>query len=152
MNGPESAHSRRIITLFACIQFAIGSITAQEPSEHSLKGLLLKQGFSGQLEGNIQFKKLGWMDCNARKLQSIYYRWEESNPPGLAIHINQRVVFMDQDGKYLGSYVVDDIPTKTAADTLSFKYLPKLGNVIRCNRDGLPASILLNGESRTLAK
>jgi hypothetical protein len=78
-------------------------------------------------------------------LQVYYYTWEETSPPGCAIHFNQRLIFI-QNRDYLGQYVIADRPTLIKQDSLRFTYPVEDGNTIQCDQDGLPKSIQLNGQ------
>lgn len=132
--------------LVAC--FAI----AQKTGDKALKELLSKQGFTGELKGKVNFDSLGSLQCNADKLQVFYYEWEESHPPGFAIHASYRVIFIGKGNRYLGSYAVEDQPKIVGSLALIFDYPAKLGNTIRCDPSGLPKSVLLDGELPELEK
>jgi hypothetical protein len=134
------------------LQFAIWPALAQRASADSLRRLLSKQGFTGELTGNVQFTKLGVLGCNATNLRVFYYEWEESNPPGVAIHQSKRIILVGPHNEYIGSYAVEDRPITIGRKSLVFDYPEKLGNVIRCDQNGLPKSVLLNGEPQILAK
>jgi hypothetical protein len=138
-----------VIAILLIIQVA--TCPAQTTSDKALKGLLQEQGFTGQLTGEITFTHLGGIGCSGKHLQVYYYEWEESNPPGRAIHQSKRIIFVDKK-RYLGSYIVEDRPTKIGSDSLRFDYTENLGNEFKCDRDGLPNSVLLNGEPQVFAK
>jgi hypothetical protein len=131
-----------------------GTLFAQSKHgmEWGLKKSLEWQGFSGQLSGNVHFTHLGELGCNAKKFRVLYYTWEETNPPGKAIHAQNRIVLLGDDGNYAGSYIVDDRPAKALPNALVFGYEDKLGNEIQCNAHGLPKNVLLDGELRDLIK
>lgn len=93
--------------------------SAQELDKKSLKDILSKQGFSGLLEGKVTFELLGSMQCNSSKLQVYYYTWEETNPPGRAVHFSQRLIFIE-NREYKGHYVVEDHPALLNNQTLLF--------------------------------
>ncbi len=97
------------------------------------------------LEGKVAFDSLGTFDCGARKLEVFYYSWEESNPPGLAIHASYRILFM-AGTNYLGSYHVQDRPERVTRTAIVFNYPQNDGNAISCDGGKLPDSVLLNGE------
>jgi hypothetical protein len=124
----------------------------KRPATTDLKRLLTEQGFSGSLTSEARFTEIGDLACNTRKLRLIYYEWEESNPPGNAIHAQYRILFIGDKSKYIGSYIVEDRPTTILSDALVFGYEGKLGNKIQCNAQGLPKTVLLNGESSNLFK
>ena len=130
------------------------TILAQQPhtSTSSLKQLLDQQGFSGALEGKIAIKRLGVFHCGSRTLEVFYHTWEESNPPGKAIHAAYRIFFLENGNKYIGQYMVQDPPTKITRTAIVFGYPASDGNSIACDGDNLPESVELNGEGSALFK
>ena len=130
------------------------TILAQQPhtSASSLKHLLAQQGFTGLLEGKVAFSRLGRLDCGTGKLEVFYYSWEESHPPGLAIHASYRVVLLEDGSKYVGSYQVQDRPARSTRTAILFNYPEGDGNTISCDGDSLPQSVVLNGEFEILEK
>jgi hypothetical protein len=121
---------------------------AQKLDVKSLRNILAKQGFTGLLDGQITFDLLGTMRCNSAAISVYYYTWEETNPPGRAIHSSQRLIFLE-NWSYLGQYVVEDRPVLVKPDLLRFPYSEGEGNTIQCDKEGLPKSLLLNGEDIT---
>jgi hypothetical protein len=120
-----------------------------EPSA-KLKKELASQHFSRVLEGNVKFTNLGQLSCGSDSLQVVFYAWEESSPPGAAVHSSYRVILM-HGATYLGSYVVADKPS-IQGDEIRFPYTEN-GNSIKCGTDGaLPKEVLLDGENISLAK
>jgi hypothetical protein len=118
---------------------------AQKLDTKSLKDILSKQGFTGTLQGKVTYKYLGNMKCNSASLKVYYYTWEETNPPGRAIHFIQRLIFIE-NRNYLGQYVIADRPVLVKPDMLHFPFSEKDGNSLRCDQDGLPKSLILDGE------
>lgn len=120
-----------------------------EPSA-KLKKELASQHFSGVLEGKVRFTNLGQFNCGSYSLQAVFYEWEESSPPGKAMHSSYRVILMHR-ATYLGSYVVADKPS-IRGDELRFPYTEN-GNSIKCGVDGAPPKeVLLDGENVSFAK
>jgi hypothetical protein len=117
-----------------------------------LKSLLESQGFSGGFEGRVRISRLGEMNCAANNLQVYYYTWEETNPPGEAIHAAYRILFFKDSTTYLGQYQVGDRPKLLQSNKLVFNYAEGDGNTIQCDQNGLPESVLINGEDLTLSK
>lgn len=134
--------------LLSCTLFA----QSNRGSEWNLKKTLASQGFSGQLTGKVHFTLLGDLACNTQKFRAFYYEWEESNPPGKAIHAQYRVLLIDMRGNYTGSYVVEDRPVRVTPNALVFPYEERLGNKIQCDADGWPESVILNDQGGTLFK
>jgi hypothetical protein len=124
---------------------------AQKLDKKSLSDILVKQGFTGQLHGNVKvtIRRLGVMRCNTSMLQVYYYFGEDTKPAGRAIHASQRLIFIE-NADYLGQYVIADRPTLDKQDSLRFPYPEEIGNTIKCDREGLPTSVLLDGESKDL--
>lgn len=118
--------------------------SAQKLDTKSLTDILSKQGFTGLLQGKITFKFLGNMQCGSAALGVYYYTWEETNPPGRAIHFSQRLIFIEKS-KYLGQYVIADRPTLVKRDSLRFPYSKEDGNTIQCDQEGSPESVHLGG-------
>ncbi|MDR3753887.1 MAG: hypothetical protein P4K93_09545 [Terracidiphilus sp.] len=118
--------------------------SAQKLDTKSLREILSKQGFTGLLQGKITFKFLGNMRCSSAALGVYYYTWEETNPPGRAIHFSQRLIFIENQS-YLGQYVIADRPTLIKADSLRFPYPKDDGNTIQCDQNGLPELVHLGG-------
>ena len=87
------------------------------------------------------------MKCNAEELQVFYYTWEETNPPGRAIHFSQRLIFIEKED-YIGQYVISNRPVLTKRDLLRFPD----GNALRCDQDGLPKSLSLDGGDTILER
>ena len=137
-----------------CMLIFSASVFAQTPrtSTSTLKHLLAQQGFSGALEGKIAIKRLGVFHCGSRPLEVFYHTWEESHPPGKAIHAAYRIVFLENGNKYVGQYKVQDPPTKTTRTAMVFDYPARDGNTIECEGDSLPEEVTLNGESGVLLK
>jgi hypothetical protein len=92
----------------------------------------------------VALKRLGVFACGTRKLEISYYSWEESNPPGRAIHASYRVVLLEDGSKYVGSYSIQDPPAKIARTAILFNYPKDDGNAITCDGDNLPESAVLN--------
>jgi len=125
---------------------AISPLIVHGKNLRSLRDQLAKQGFTGMLEGKVHFFRLGTLQCNNTKLSVYYYEWEESHPPGKAIHAAYRILFMSPTFDYLGSYHVSDRPIKTGPSTISFNYPEADGNILQCDVDGLPKQVLLDGD------
>ncbi|MGA2084885.1 MAG: hypothetical protein ABSG60_05130 [Terracidiphilus sp.] len=138
----------RVLLLMILLTVTSG---AQKLDTKALRDILSKQGFTGQLHGNVKvtFTRLGAMKCNATMLQVFYYTGEETNPPGRAIHFSQRLIFIE-NSNYLGQYVIADRPSLIKSDLLRFPYSEEDGNAIQCDQDGLPKSAILDGESIVL--
>ena len=117
-----------------------------------LRNLLESQGFSGGFKGKVRISRLGEMDCGGSKLQVYYYTWEETHHPGLAIHAAYRILFLKNSTTYLGQYKVEDKPKLLKPNKLVFNYSESDGNSIQCDQNGLPESVLTNGENLTLFK
>lgn len=124
---------------------------AQVLNTKSLRKILTEQGFTGSLQGKVRFNHLGKMKCNSAMLQVYYYTWEETNPPGRAIHFSQRLIFI-QERNYLGQYVIPDRPVLINSDFLLFPYSKDDGNTIQCNQEGLPESVNLDGSGINLER
>jgi hypothetical protein len=144
----QSNYFKRV--LLAAILLSVTS-NAQKMDTKSLRAILSKQGFTGQLYGNVKvtFARLGVMRCSTAMLQVYYYSGEETNPPGRAIHASYRLIFID-NSTYLGQYVIADRPTLIKQNFLKFPYPEEDGNTIKCAQEGLPKSLLLDGESKVL--
>ena len=125
--------------------------SAQKQDTKSLRQILSKQGFSGLLQGKVTFTLLGNLKCNSAALQVYYYTWEETNPPGRAIHYSQRLIFTERQN-YIGQYVISDRPVLVKPDLLRFPVSRGDGNTLRCDRDGLPKSLYLDGGDRVLER
>ena len=120
--------------------------TAQKPNTKPLRDILSKQGFTGVLQGKVTFAHLGEMKCGSTMLHVYYYTWEETNPPGRAIHFSQRLIFIE-NGNYLGQYVISHRPVLVKPDRLVFPVSDQDRNSLKCDRDGLPKSANLDGAS-----
>lgn len=126
------------------------SPTANGETSAKLKKELASQHFSGVLEGKVKLTTLGQLSCGSVRLQAVFYEWEESSPPGEAVHSSYRVILM-RGSTYLGSYAVEDRPT-IQGDELKFPYTEN-GNSIKCSAHGAPPKeILLDGENVSFAK
>ena len=130
---------------------ALSAAAVQTEHERPLRPILLSQGFTGELQGKVGLVRLGQLNCARRKLDVIFYRWEESSSPGLAIHAQQRILFIGQD-QYIGSFTVDDRPKHLNGTSVHFGYPAGTGSEVRCGKQGLPKSVFLNGERRDLEK
>jgi hypothetical protein len=112
---------------------------------------LSRQGFSGLLTGKIHLDRLGDLQCGTRAYRVFFYEWEESHPPGEAIHAAYRVTFFDGD-QYIGSYSIGDRPIRTIHESVLFSYPEGLGNRITCTEIGLGKQTVLNGEEKQFFK
>jgi len=137
-----------------CMLVLSASLFAQTPrtSTSTLKQLLAQQGFTGALEGKITIKRLGVFNCGSRTLEVFYHTWEESHPPGKAIHAAYRIVFLEDGDKYVGQYMVQDPPTKITRTAIVFGYPASDENTIQCEGNSLPVGVTLNGEGRVLGR
>jgi hypothetical protein len=146
--------TRLQIALFILLslQLEICCALQLDPWKENLKLTLSSQGFSGELQGRVSFNRLGVLKCGTKSLEVVFYGWEETKPPGKAIHASYRVLFLESGEHYLGSYVVGDRPTLRNSRALVFDYPRDLGNIIGCNENGLPSRVQLNGELEELAK
>jgi hypothetical protein len=151
MGGSEiSQRTSSVRVLLAILLLSVTSI-AQRLDTKSLRNILSKQGFSGELHGKVTFSRLGTMKCNAEELRVFYYTWEETNPPGHAIHFSQRLIFVEKQ-TYLGQYVISDRPVLVKPDLLRFPVSEEDGNTLRCDEDGLPKSLYLDGGDRVFVR
>ena len=132
------------VRLLLAIMLLSLTSTAQRLDRKSLRDILSKQGFSGELHGKVTFSRLGTIKCNAEELQVFYYTWEETNPPVRAIHFSQRLIFVEKRN-YIGQYVIPDRPVLVKPDLLRFPFSEKDGNALRCDQDGLPKFLQLDG-------
>jgi hypothetical protein len=137
-----------------CLLLLSASVFAQAPrtSTSTLRQLLAQQGFSGALEGKIAIKRLGVLHCGSRSLEVFYHSWEESHPPGKAIHAAYRIVFLENGHKYVGQYKMQDPPTKVTRTAIVFDYPEGDGNTIACEGDALPEEVTLDGADAVLLK
>ena len=147
----QMLRSTHLIRVLLVTMLLLVMSNAQNLDTKSLRDILSKQGFTGQLYGNVKvtFTRLGVMKCNTARLQVYYYVGEETNPPGRAIHASYRLLFIE-NSNYLGQYVVSDRPVLVKPDLLRFQVSEKDGNSLGCDREGLPKSLILDGESRIL--
>jgi hypothetical protein len=101
--------------------------SAQAGGRENLKHLLAKQGFSGLLTGDIRLSELGNLACNGKTYRVVYYEWYESHPRGEAIHASFRLLLLDGGTRYVGSYIVEDRPTKVTPISIVFDYPRQAG-------------------------
>jgi hypothetical protein len=127
--------------------------SSQKLDTHSLMDILSKQGFTGQLHGNVKvtFTRLGDINCSAKRLQVYYYTGEETNSPGRAIHFSQRLIFI-RNREYMGQYVIVDRPALIKQNLLRFPYSQNDGNTIQCAQEGLPETVHLDGSDIQLER
>ena len=107
----QSTYLMRVLLAAILLSLTSG---AQKLDTQWLRDILSKQGFTGTLQGKVTFSRLGTMRCNSVALEVYYYTWEETNPPGRAIHASYRLIFIE-DRQYLGQYVVSDCPALSQA-------------------------------------
>ena len=144
---------RILIVLLICTYCSLLEAAPRFLSQAKLKQILTQQGFSGGFSGKIQIKPLGIMTCGKRELQIYYYTWEETHPPSKTIHAAYRILLLNEAQEYLGQYKVEgDHPTMRGTESLVFPYPESEGNRITCDRDGPPATVLLNGEQISFEK
>ncbi|MDE3201048.1 MAG: hypothetical protein KGN79_09010 [Acidobacteriota bacterium] len=129
-------------------------IAAKDPSisVNQLKDVLSKQGFTGMLNDEAHFSKIGFLTCGVDRYQVFCYEWSESHQPSLAIHAQYRVLFVENGSKYVGSYVVQDHPKKISHDAVIFRPAGRDSNEIKCGANGLPGKVFLNGTESELFK
>jgi hypothetical protein len=133
------------------LALCVPTLRAQGLKRDELKTLLSKQGFTGELTGNIKFENLGEIGCGQRQIEAIYYEWNETQSPGLAMHQSHRILFISKQQQYLGSYAIDERPAKLSPLSILFNYDANSGNTIKCTSDGLPKTVLLDGDLKHLA-
>jgi hypothetical protein len=127
-------------------------VFADAESQRRLKQLLSSQGFSGPLIGKVHISELGWLHCGAETYRVLYHQWDDSHPPGRAIHASQRLVFLADGEQYLGSYVIASKPLKVSSGSILLPYPQELGNSIACADIGDGKKIVLDGEVHTFFK
>ena len=138
-----------ILALFALL--AGRDCLAQGNPQSNVREQLSKQGFSGPLTGKVHIDELGSLHCGSQVYRVLFWSWEESNPPGEAVHAAHRLIFFDAD-RYIGSYSVEDRPIKLAGDSIQFSYPEDLGNRISCLNIGPGKKTVLNGEPEEFLK
>ncbi|HKO19383.1 MAG TPA: hypothetical protein VJU82_10910 [Acidobacteriaceae bacterium] len=137
----------------ACLALAIAmNCQSADSGQHSLKQQLSRDGFSGPLTGRIKFTRIGLLECGERQYRAFYYEWEQSQPLGKAIHAHSRLLFLDDAGRYLGSYSVEDRPIRLTIHSIVFAYTEQMGNRIRCSDIGPGRHVLLDGEPEQFFK
>jgi hypothetical protein len=149
--GSEMLQQTSFVRVLLAMMLLSVTSTAQRLDTKSLRDILSKQGFSGELHGKVTFSRIGTIKCNAEELQVFYYTWEETNPPGRAIHFSQRLIFVEKRN-YIGHYVISDRPVLVKPDLLRFPFSEEDGNTLRCNQDGLPKSLYLDGGDRVFER
>jgi hypothetical protein len=126
-----------------CLIVGSSLCKARTANERRLIELLREQGFTGALEGDIHFKALGHLACDQTTYRVLYFEWVQT---GGARHMQQRLLFLENRTRYIGSYVVNDPPAKVTSDSIVFGYTKDSGNTITCNEIGTDKQELLNGE------
>ena len=124
---------------------------AQPPhtSTKTLKKILAQQGFSGALKGKITIERLGIFHCGSRQLETFYHTWEQTWG---ARHAAYRIVFLEGGTKYVGQYRVSDRPAQISQNAILFNFSDDDGNIIQCDGDNLPESVVIDEERATLFK
>ena len=140
-------------SLICCVLLFSINLLAQPPhtSVSALRKILAQQGFSGALEGKITIERLGVLHCGSRQLEAFYHTWEQSNPPGRAIHAACTVVLLE-GSKYVGQYHVPDRPARITRSAILFNFRGEDGNIIQCDGDNLPESVVLDGQDAKFFK
>ena len=124
---------------------------SQTDRKHQLIRTLADQGFSGSLAGKISLSELGHLNCGVNAYRTVFYEWEEINPPGKAIHSAQRLIFL-AGTRYVGSYVIEDRPVQITSASILFGYKENLGHAIVCDDIGPGKEVLLDGELHSFSK
>jgi hypothetical protein len=135
--------------LVLCLLSGLLAAETSAPTPTQIRSVLKKQGFSGLLNRDASISRLGKLDCSGTTFSIYYYNWGDSKPPH---HGNQRIILLDSSNHYLGFYFVSDPPSRVTREALFFNYLDADGNVIRCDKNGLPASVHLNGSDAPIEK
>jgi hypothetical protein len=145
-------HWKRMLTAIICLTVLTCYAFSNDSATNALKRSLAKQGFTGTLTGKVKISKVGVIAVGDTKYQIFYYEWQESNPPGLAIHASQRIILMKGAGQYIGFYRVEGPPTKVGPQSILFDHPESLGNSISFDKNGPPTRVRLSGELYDLEK
>jgi len=100
------------------------------------------QGFTGQLDKGAPIKSIGAID-NGRIKVSVYF-YDFVNPE--SNHGNHRILILDQQCNYLGSYAVNERPLYAMDNKIVFRDTGIPGNVVEITGSSLPKQIWLDGE------
>lgn len=141
-----------VLVFFMCASLMCFKADADDRYSGQIREYLSSQGFTGELTGKVEIKKLGDITVGRKQYQIFYYAWEESNSSGAAIHASYRIILMKDSNQYIGSYSVEGRPKKLGLSSIQFDYPETVGNKIIFDKNGPPAKVLLNGELKILAK
>lgn len=133
--------------------FFLAELTFAQTKTSDLRQLLATQGFSGytKAKDGAVFTELGHMACGSKPLRVVLYDWTDPHPIGEFPHGAYRIIFIDKD-VYLGSYLVDDKPSKIGKDFILFPNRADWGNRFVCEMGELPKKTWLNGDNPELRK
>ncbi len=115
--------------------------------------ILRSGGFSGVLDNDVELRRIGAIKAgNSCLTLFVYLRVTKSRggPMG-ARHMAKRLLVLSKS-KYLGMYVIDELPTNVTGNVVEFPGEKAEGNSIVFDTDIPPEKIFLDGEVRRLFK
>jgi len=148
----QNLHWKYMFVPIMFVLFAAFCTSAYCSGSKTIKSALANQGFSGVLTGKIEINELGVIAIGNTQYHIFYYSSEGSKHPGEAIHASYRIILMTGNNMYLGSYIVEDQPTRLTHNSILFGYTEDLGNTIDFDKNGPPKQVLLDGYLLDLAK
>ena len=142
---------KRAVLLIA-VTFVGMSSAASTQSKRALIRTLQQQGFTGALSGDIHFTTIGTLHCPSSDFQVIYFEWYGPAHPS-SHRAQYRILFLDGERRYLGSFIVMGGPVSIRKNSVSFTYDESSDNVITCSALEPGGSVeLQDGGSLTLEK
>ena len=133
--------------MVGCNAQSIGCKTFSEIEESGLKEIIVKGGFSGELDVYASLKYVGCYEHEENGLGVYFYEREFGNA-----RLTQRLLVVSSKEGYLGMYAVPEPPESVVGSEIKFSFPDDYGNHISLKGDALPKVVLLDCEEFELFK
>lgn len=133
--------------MVGCNAQPVGCRFFSEIEEAGLKEIIVKGGFSGELDASSSLKYVGCYEYEENGLGVYFYAREFGNA-----RLTQRLLVVSSKEGYLGMYAVPEPPRSVVSSEIKFSFPDDYGNHISLKGDTLPKTVLLDGEEFELFK
>src|ERR1051325_1570593 len=143
------------LMLYTSAHAAVAGCTAKDVpiSRLELVEILRRDGFSGPLRAESDFKRLGEIAVGKSCFVIFLYTVEFRSAPGVETYFSARLLVL-RDYDYHGSYRLDNenMPTRIRGNRVEFPGMTKDRNFVPFSEAGPPREVWLNGETREFRK
>lgn len=133
--------------MIGCNAQPIGCKSFSTIEESELKEIIVKGGFSGELDASTSLKYFGCYEYEENGLGVYFYEREFGNS-----RLTQRLLVVSSEEGYLGMYAVPEPPGSVVGSEIKFSFPDDYGNHISLKGGAIPKVVLLDGEEFELFK